>query len=248
MARKQKIPEPDPVVDPTGWMVSSDIAQFLLLHSIEVKYMCMLGYTYMHGVKVFSTVDSAAATSFRFISMIMACTGGGILVPIILNGIPVPLANDAYPIAMLISFGIHHFFPVIREVFKISPIFKSCCVVFYETLRASVVVTLTLAAGSKIPASTFSFPVFGPIACGAIAGCGGAFLPLNKGLEPIKGGLASPMMTALVASTCLHLFLNTGLSEGVIDAKEKAHVHIAAYFIIVGLVTNLNLTVKSKSD
>jgi len=208
--------------------------------------MCMLGYTFMHGAKVFSAVDSKAATSYRFINMIMACTGGGILVPIIINGIPIPMANDAYIIAILTSFAIHHYFPVIRDVFKISPIFKSLVVVFYETLRASVVVTLTLAAGSKIPASIFPFPVFGPIACGAIAGCGGAFLPLNKGLDPIKKGLASPMLSALVAATFLHLFLNTSLSDGIIDAKQKAHAHITAFFIIVGLVTNLDLSAKGK--
>eukprot|EP00957_Ditylum_brightwellii_P000377 29662-Ditylum_brightwellii.AAC.1 len=49
MARKQGIPDAEPVVDPTAWMATSDIAQFLILNSMEVKYMCMLGYTFMHG-------------------------------------------------------------------------------------------------------------------------------------------------------------------------------------------------------
>ena len=56
-------------------------------------------------------------------------------------------------------------------------------VFLYEVLRAFVVVKLTHASGKAIPSSEFAFPLFGPIFCGTIAGCGGAFLPLNKGLE-----------------------------------------------------------------
>ena len=42
------------------------------------------------------------------------------MVPIFINGIPVPLANDAYPIAIITSFAIHHYFPILREVMKLS--------------------------------------------------------------------------------------------------------------------------------
>jgi uncharacterized membrane protein YeiH len=56
--------------------------------------------------------------------MIMACTGGGILVPIFINSIPVPLAQDAYPIAILTSFAMHTYFPIMREVLELSPVFK----------------------------------------------------------------------------------------------------------------------------
>lgn len=59
--------------------------------------------------------------------MILACTGGGILVPLFINGIPVPLANDAYPIAILASFCIHHYFPIVCDVMKLAPAFKVSC-------------------------------------------------------------------------------------------------------------------------
>lgn len=91
---------------------------------------------------------------------------------------------------------------------------------------------MTTLAGSTIPASEFSFPLFGPIFCGALSGCGGAFLPLDKGLTPIKdSGLAQPMLSALIGATCVHLFLSTSLSDGVIDAKKKAQVGLAVFFI-----------------
>lgn len=153
-------------------------------------------------------------------------------------------------------------------------------ILFYEALRAKVVATLTIGAASAIAPSSFSFPVFGPIICGTIAGCGGectfslycvgtaevnhcaanhiltpkinhapgAFLPLNKGLDPIANGMQTPMITAFTGATALHLFLNTSLSGGVVNATGKAHLHLAAYFIIVGVVTGLGLDKKDVKE
>ena len=108
-------------------------------------------------------------------------------------------------------------------------------VLLFETFRASVVTKLTAAAGAALPASDFSIPIFGPIFCGTIGGCGGAFLPLNKGLDPIKdNGLAPPMRSAFIAATFYHLFLNTDLSSGIEAAAQKAHVIVATWFILHG--------------
>ena len=74
-------------------------------------------------------------------------------------------------------------------------------IVLYETMRAYVVCKMTIAAGKAIAPSEFDFPIFGPIFCGTIAGCGGAFL-LAGGLTPIKSGLAQPMLSAWIGATC----------------------------------------------
>ena len=116
--------------------------------------------------------------------------------------------------------------------------------VFYECVRAKVVLTFTLAGNAAIAPSLFSFPLFGPIMCGTVSGCGGAFLPLNKGLDPILNGMAYPMITACLGSALVHLFLNTSFSDGIINAKEKAHLHLVLFFIFVGLVNGLDLKAK----
>jgi hypothetical protein len=191
----------------------------------------MLGYTYMHGTKVFKAIGENVPFSYKFISMILQCTGGGIIVPILINGIPVPLAVDAYPIAIFISFMIHMYFPILAKVMALSPIFKAAIIVLYETMRTFVVCKLTGAAAAAIAPSEFAIPVFGPIICGSIGGCGGAFLPFNKGLDPIKeSGLAPPMFSAFIAATFYHLF--TALATDVIDASKKAKVIVAAWFIL----------------
>lgn len=105
----------------------------------------------------------------------------------------------------------------------------------YETIRASVVVKWTAAAAAAIAPSEFSFPLFGPIFCGAIAGCGGVFLPFNKGLEPLMDGLAHNMISALVGATFYHLFLSTSLSDGVVSADKKAHLLVAEFFVVYAL-------------
>jgi hypothetical protein len=117
-------------------------------------------------------------------------------------------------------------------------------------MRAFVVCKFTGAAGSAIAASEFSFPIFGPIFCGTISGCGGAFLPLNKGLDPIKDtGLAPPMFSALIGATFYHLF--TSLAKDVVNVEKKGKVIVAFFFIIFGMYVNgvfKGLTASPKKD
>ena len=124
---------------------------------------------------------------------------------------------------------------------KLSLVFRLAVTVLYESTRAYVVCKLTAAAGAAIAPSFFSIPLFGPIFCGTIAGCGGAFLPLNKGLDPIKdSGLGPPMLSAFLAATFFHLFLNTSLSEGVQKATTKAKFLVAVFFILYHFYLDLS--------
>ena len=244
--------------DPTGWMLDTEISKFMLLSTAEIGYMAMLAYTFLHGTSedivefttdadvdyvsytycvflgcnLFPTLPKDASGAYKFVAMCFQCTGGGILVPLLINAIPVTLGKDAYPICIFISFLVHQYFPLIRDIVKLSPIFKAALIVLYECQRASVVFKLCTAAAAQIQASDFLFAVFGPIFCGGIGGCGGAFLPMSKGLDPIKNGLAQPMYTALTAAACLHLFLSTSLSDGVEKAEKKAQLCMAVYFIL----------------
>lgn len=79
-----------------------------------------MAYTYLQGSKVFAA-NTNMPISYKLVSMILACTGGGILVPLFINSIPVPMANDAYVIAILTSFAIHHYFPIAWEVVSLVP-------------------------------------------------------------------------------------------------------------------------------
>lgn len=112
------------MMDTTAWIINNEFANFVLLNTMAIKYMCMVGYTFMHGCNVFKNCGKDTATSYKCITMMLACTGGGILVPIFLNTIPVTIGIDAYPVAILTSFLLHLYFPILREVVDLSPIFK----------------------------------------------------------------------------------------------------------------------------
>ena len=59
---------------------------------------------------------------------------------------------------------------------------------------------------------------------------------MNKGLDPLREGLQPPMLSALIGATVFHFFMNLELFDDVIDGKKKAHVHMAVFFISIGLV------------
>ena len=160
------------------------------------------------------------------------------MVPIFINAVPVPLSQDAYPVCILISFLLNEYVPILREVMKLSPILKVAVTILYETMRAAVVVKLTSAAAKAIDPSDFDIPVFGPIFCGTVAGCGGAFLPLNKGLDPIRAAFVQPALSAFVAAAFYHLFTATSMSEGVVDAPKKAHVIVTFFFVAYNLYSS----------
>lgn len=46
---KRNAQDDEPIDDPTAWMLTSPVAQLLLMHTVEIKYMCMFGYTFLHG-------------------------------------------------------------------------------------------------------------------------------------------------------------------------------------------------------
>jgi hypothetical protein len=173
--------------------------------------------------------------------MILQCTGGGILVPLILNSIPVPIGQDSYPIMITISFLLHYYFPILRDVTHQSSILYGSMIVLYEIMRSYVVVKFITLANHTIPPSDFSIPIFGPIFCGTIAGCGAAFVPFNKGLDAIKVSVSTPMVSACIASIFYHIIVNTGITTILQpNAPDKAHVLITIYFIAYHLSTDFH--------
>jgi len=225
-----------PVVDfdSTAYILNNSYSDFVTQHTIYIQFMCLVGYTYVHGVKVFKAVDPKSSIPFKFAYLVMACTGGGILVPIFLNKIPVPIASDVYVVAITVSFLLHQYLPIVREVYKLSTILQALFSILYEITRAGVVCKFTKIAATTIAPSAFSFPLFGPIICGTIAGCGGAFFPLSKGLDPVKIGVPLPIQTAFIGATAYHLFVNIMGAE-IVDAAKKGQVLISTFFIFVSL-------------
>ena len=262
---------PDVMVnDPTEWLIHSGFAEFLLLHTLPIKYMIMFGYTYLCGMlfsfcvllllcendasprvltrlpsffshtyntkgcklftNTFTTSQPTTSMIYQYVSMILQCTGGGIIVPLLINGIPVPIGQDSYIIIISISFLLHYYFPMLRDVTIQSSILYGTMIVMYEMMRAYVVVKFITLAATTIAPSEFTIPMFGPIICGTIAGCGAAFVPFNKGLDAIKYAIIPPVISAGIGSIFYHVIVH-GTSLLQPRASAKGHVLLAIFFI-----------------
>ena len=70
-----------------------------ILFSSHVQIFWMLA-----GTKVFPNFKPSDSTAYKFVSMVLQCTGGGILVPIFINSIPgaYALANHCRNLVVLI--------------------------------------------------------------------------------------------------------------------------------------------------
>jgi hypothetical protein len=194
------------------------------------------------GCKLFTNAFTSNPTSmiYQYVSMILQCTGGGIIVPLLINGIPVPIGQDSYIIIISISFLLHYYFPLIRDVTIQSSILYCSMIVMYEIMRAYVVVKFITLAATTIAPSEFAIPIFGPIICGTIAGCGAAFVPFNKGLDAIKQTIIPPVISAGIGSIFYHGIVH-GTSLLQPKAPAKGHVLLAIFFIAYHIsITDFN--------
>lgn len=78
----------------------------------------------------------------------------------------------------------------------------------------------------------FGYPVpfVAPLLCGVLGGCGGGFQPLNKGLDPLAGGLNWRVASAIVGSVVLQAGLRDPHTKDYISgtaATSKALHHAA---------------------
>lgn len=61
--RQRRSPEPEaPAPDSSGWLIANDLAQFMIMHTNEIKYMCMLGKTIQNPGRKESSQSSLSLT------------------------------------------------------------------------------------------------------------------------------------------------------------------------------------------
>merc|ERR1719201_821731 len=91
------------------WFLESSIVNFFLMRNVEINFMLMIFHTFYKGSYVFKTFGNNISSSYKFINLIFSCTGGGILVPVFIN------ENDKVIIAVIISFTLHVWCPILRK-------------------------------------------------------------------------------------------------------------------------------------
>lgn len=177
--------------------------------------MCLFIYVFVNLSRQRRDLESKPSF-YSFVNLIISSFGGGIIVPTLLN-LPIVPFNDLNITVLIAVYVFQHAFPKVVEVYRQSVLLHFFSTIMFQAFRATVLTSVVLKATSSIPPSFYDSALFGPIFCGTIGGCGGGFMPLSKGLEPLKGGANASVLTAFMAATGFHIWLIKGGNE--IDGK-----------------------------
>ena len=166
---------------------------------------------------------------------VLASYGGSILVPMLLGINPFPLANDlAVPCAAVVYLLVKKILsPAISDFIENMAGVKlmlACC---FEAVRCKVLIVWLSHANRTIAPSYFSYPLVGPIVCGTLAGCAGAFI-VGGGLQALSAGPSWAMVSAFLASCFFHAFVNC---LGWMPSRDASAV--CAVFLIVAHVKRI---------
>ena len=162
---------------------------------------------------------SSGAGTFLWQLLIALCAacGGGILIPILLshdNFFPFPLAADnviPYMFGAIILVG---YFPgdMFVAAMDLAPL-RFLSWIGFEMVRSRLVCVWSQRAFDVVPPSYAVVPVFAPIVCGALGGCGGFLLINGIGKDSIQTSIPWPVESAFLASL-VYFFTNSASEFG----------------------------------
>ena len=171
--------------------------------------------------------------------------GGGIINPVLLGMdgyFPFPMGSDVViPTIFVAYIAVGAFGPVLE-----TPGVSHCRLAAFELVRAKLICAwASKAAVSVAPTDWAQAPVFAPLICGVIGGCGGLFLA-NGGLSPIQNEIPWSVESALTASA-LHFVFSNGLvtlppavSDAIAaDAKSIPQIVVMVFLLTMRLVPSM---------
>jgi uncharacterized membrane protein YeiH len=160
----------------------------------------MLGYCIFIAQKVKVNLPSARWLESGLATLLTAF-GGGTIVPLLLGKPVVWLrANDLFLYHVTLAWILVNASPLehyVRELLR-APAAGAALNLLFQSFRAAVVFALmAMAKKAEVPGGVGTA---GLLVCGTLGGCGGIFLPLSKGLEPVRNGAPVLMETAFTAT------------------------------------------------
>lgn len=160
----------------------------------------MLGYCVFVARKVQVNLPSTRWLESGLATLLTAF-GGGTVVPLLLGKPMVWLrANDLFMYHVILAWMLVNVSPLDRYVANMlrHPAASVVLNLLFQSFRAAVVFALMeMAKAAEVPGGVGTI---GLLVCGTLGGCGGVFLPLSKGLEPVRNGAPALMETAFTAT------------------------------------------------
>lgn len=149
---------------------------------------------------------------FHGCALMVLANFGGSATAHIMCGQPVGfVCNEALISCCFVTWTVVYLFPEpIISALKDNPIGRQLHSATFEIQRCHVLMNCSnMAAATLPPALAVPAPgrvaIIGPLIAGLLGGCGGGFMPLNKGLDPLASGLNWRMASAAINSLWLLL-------------------------------------------
>lgn len=137
----------------------------------------------------------------------MTAYGGGLIAPCLVGKPSTAVANDlCLPIALVVWYLVHYT-PGIYDLVS-GPTVKAMWSTLLGLYRTHTVCNMVkVAATTLTPGPYYPIPFVGPILVGTVLGCGGLFLPADKGLSSIFNGTPWPIQGAFMTASTYHLLI-----------------------------------------
>mmetsp|Transcript_26828 Transcript_26828/g.44542 ORF Transcript_26828/g.44542 Transcript_26828/m.44542 type:complete len:273 (+) Transcript_26828:77-895(+) len=170
--------------------------------------------------------------------MVLSCFGGSTMAAIIC-GKPVPfMCNEALVPVCLVTWVVVYRMPVLTLGFLLDTTLGNVLnSVLYEIQRCHVLMNCAALAAATLPAnlaqpSQDRATVIGPLIAGLLGGCGGGFMPLNKGLDPLATGSNWRIGSSALASLWLFLAAHCPTTKAMIGLSTRTARVVAVIFFV----------------
>ena len=142
--------------------------------------------------------------------MVLANFGGSTIAAVMVGKPVAFVCNEALVTCCLLTWTVIYLMPSVVFGLMSNPVGRQLTSLCYEIQRCHVLMNCTKMAAACLPAqlavpSPGRVAIIGPLIAGTLGGCGGGFMPLDKGLGPIEKGLNWRMASALINSTWMFL-------------------------------------------
>lgn len=222
---------PQPTMNPAeaaSWLLVSAMVLYMAVRGAEVlPFLTMTDKTpwvwevTSMGYFLKIAMDSKEQVKDMYFAQAMVQTainafGGGFLAPLIVAHCPVPLMEETFLWMVVAAWYIVHHMPTISKplvYFNSTAPGRALFIVLFAIFKTNQIVGGIELADNAVRAEElvqssryFKYtPFAAPLICGFLSGCGGGFLPLEKGLAPLEKGGAWPVRSSFFASVAYYV-------------------------------------------
>lgn len=222
-----------------------DMLKDAFLFSGDFKWMfyfTLIGFCAANGRAILTATPKI--NYFHGCALMVLANFGGSTMAAIMCGEPVPfVCNEALVSCCLAVWTVMYLLPSATVGFvKDNPVGSLLLSITYEIQRCHVAMNCTKMAAGVLPGrlavpSADRVAIIGPLIAGTLGGCGGGFMPLNKGLDPLANGTNWRIGSSIVNSIWMHLSMQHPVYKEVIGLSvEWCRFISVAFFVTVPLL------------